>query len=367
VPTGYLPAGNGHGTELGAHRRALADAGYGQVVEERAAGKDAGAQPELDRLLGRLQPGDVVVVPQMDSPARSLPDLVGTLRRIAAAGAGLRRLAKALDAGMSPKASPNGRHDEAAAALSRPNLQDGHGPPERVEGGHAATPPPIRRRRGGRPPKLSAQQQGAVLDEVLSGLHTAADMARRYKVSEATINRLLAAYRAESSATAACGQVGTDPAVPGRIAGVLPVSALGERLAIVGASGSGKTYSAKGLLERLVDQGAQVYVVDPLGVCWGLRAGADGGTSPLPCPVTLFGGRYADVPLDEGTGRDHGNLVGRHRMACVVDVSNLGSSISRREFMTAFAEAFYEANTEPLHLVLDEADLWAPQRAQPDG
>ncbi len=35
--------------------------------------------------------------------------------------------------------------------------------------------------------------------------------------------------------------------------------------------------------------------------------------------------------------------------------------------MTAFAEALYEANTEPLHLVLDEADLWAPQRAQHSG
>jgi hypothetical protein len=30
--------------------------------------------------------------------------------------------------------------------------------------------------------------------------------------------------------------------------------------------------------------------------------------------------------------------------------------------MAAFAEALYEANEEPLHLVLDEADLWAPQR-----
>ena len=30
--------------------------------------------------------------------------------------------------------------------------------------------------------------------------------------------------------------------------------------------------------------------------------------------------------------------------------------------MAAFAEALYEANEEPLHLVLDEADFWAPQR-----
>jgi len=30
--------------------------------------------------------------------------------------------------------------------------------------------------------------------------------------------------------------------------------------------------------------------------------------------------------------------------------------------MAAFSEALYETNEEPLHLVFDEADLWAPQR-----
>ena len=54
-------------------------------------------------------------------------------------------------------------------------------------------------------------------------------------------------------------------------------------------------------------------------------------------------------------------------MACVVDVSDFGSAAARRAFMTEFTSALYEANTEPLHLVLDEADLWAPQRTQPDG
>jgi hypothetical protein len=46
----------------------------------------------------------------------------------------------------------------------------------------------------------------------------------------------------------------------------------------------------------------------------------------------------------------------------VIDLSELGSSAARRRFMAAFSEALYEANEEPLHLVLDEADLWAPQR-----
>ena len=206
-----------------------------------------------------------------------------------------------------------------------------------------------------------------MLDDVLSGRRTAADMARRYRVSEATISRLLAAYRAQGPAARARGQVGTDDAIPGRIVGALPAAALDERLAIVGTSGSGKTYAAKGLVERLVDQGARVCVVDPLGVWWGLRAGPDGGASPLPCPVVVFGGRHADVPLDEGMGWALGHLIGTHQVACVVDVSDLGSAAARRGFMTAFTEALYLANTEPLHLVLDEADLWAPQRAQPDG
>ncbi len=62
-----------------------------------------------------------------------------------------------------------------------------------------------------------------------------------------------------------------------------------------------------------------------------------------------------------------GQLIGTHQIACVVDVSDLGSAAVRRGFMTAFTEALFAANTEPLHLVLDEADLWAPQRAQLDG
>ena len=148
------------------------------------------------------------------------------------------------------------------------------------------------------------------------------------------------------------------------LAGVLPLAALDERIAIVGTSGSGKTYAAKGWVEQLLDTGARVCIVDPLGVWWGLRSGADGDTAGF--PVVVFGGRHADVALDEGMGAALGRLIGGGDLACVVDLSELGSSAARRRFMSAFSEAVFEANTEPLHLVLDEADLWAPQRPQPD-
>jgi uncharacterized protein len=50
---------------------------------------------------------------------------------------------------------------------------------------------------------------------------------------------------------------------------VLPTTALDDRIAIVGTAGSGKTYTAKGFVERLLDAGARVTIVDPLGVWWG--------------------------------------------------------------------------------------------------
>jgi polynucleotide 5'-kinase involved in rRNA processing len=49
---------------------------------------------------------------------------------------------------------------------------------------------------------------------------------------------------------------------------VLPAAALDQRLAIVGTSCSGKTYATKGLVEMLMQAGARVCIVDPLGV-WG--------------------------------------------------------------------------------------------------
>ena len=79
-------------------------------------------------------------------------------------------------------------------------------------------------------------------------------------------------------------------------------------------------------------------------------------------PVVVFGGRHADVPITAEMGAALGRMIAREALVCVVDLSELGSNAARRHFMAAFSEALYEANEEPLHLVLDEADLWAPQR-----
>jgi uncharacterized protein len=49
--------------------------------------------------------------------------------------------------------------------------------------------------------------------------------------------------------------------------------------------------------------------------------------------------------------------------SCVVDLSLSGSKPAERRFMLAFLTGFYRhATGEPVHLVFDEADMWAPQR-----
>ncbi len=341
---GYFRSCSVHEGQAAAQRRALAEAGCEQVVEERSVVEHGDEQPELRGLLARLQAGDVVVVPRLDSLGRSLPKVVLHVQSLTAAGIGLRSLAEALDT--SPRSQP-------AAMIAVFGQHNSHGAGSR------------RRGAGGRPPRLSPAQQSDVVEKVLSGRHTASAMAKHYLVSPATISRLLAARLADAAAPAPSGPAEKDGVASDWIVGILPLSALDERLAIVGTSGSGKTYAAKGLIERVMASGGRVCVVDPLGVWWGLARGADGAAPPF--PVAVFGGAHADVPLDPSMGTALGRLVGAQPMACVVDVSDFGSAAARRAFMTAFTEALYAANTEPLHLVLDEADLWAPQRTQPDG
>lgn len=64
--------------------------------------------------------------------------------------------------------------------------------------------------------------------------------------------------------------------------------------AIVGTTGAGKTFAAKGAVEHLLAAGSRVIIIDPTGVWYGLRAGRDGSVSGG-FPVLIFGGENADI------------------------------------------------------------------------
>jgi len=147
----------------------------------------------------------------------------------------------------------------------------------------------------------------------------------------------------------------------------IPKDAMDDRLAILGTSGAGKTYLLLGCMERLMHSGARVVGVDPLGVMWGLRLEEDGKRASQ-FGVVIFGGTHGDLPLTEHSGALIGETVATMGESCIVDLSELPTKAAERRFMVAFLTALY-ANTDgrkrdPYHLMVDEADRYAPQKPQ---
>lgn len=143
----------------------------------------------------------------------------------------------------------------------------------------------------------------------------------------------------------------------------LPIDAVTETFVILGKRGSGKTSTATVLTEELISAGQPVCVLDPKGDWWGLRSSADGQGPGL--PVTIIGGEHADLPLPPESGAAVAEMVAAERLPVVLDML-LMSKTQQRTFVTEFMERLYRRNREPLHLVIDEADRFAPARADRD-
>ncbi len=139
----------------------------------------------------------------------------------------------------------------------------------------------------------------------------------------------------------------------------IPDAALANHTGVVGKTGSGKSYAAKGVIERLLARGERVAIVDPTGVYWGLRLAPDGRTASAFAPV-IFGGRHADLPLAADAGARLAAIIGGSTTPVILD-TQLMSVGERTRMFTAFAEALLRENQGPLTLVLDEAHLFAPQ------
>lgn len=144
-------------------REAFRRAGVTRVVEEK---KSAGlSRPLLEGLLGKLKPGDVLVVYKIDRLARSLVDLLRILARLSDAGATFRSLTEPLET-----QTPVGRMMlqllGAVAEFERAVIR------ERCEAGRRAA-----RDRGvrfGRPPLLREHEVRAIVAEGLAQYQAAA-------------------------------------------------------------------------------------------------------------------------------------------------------------------------------------------------
>lgn len=161
---------------------------------------------------------------------------------------------------------------------------------------------------------------------------------------------------------------GDDAEAPVRISKQLslPIQVVTETIGVVAQRGAGKTYATNVLAEELIGLSLPVCIVDPMGVYWGLLASADGESEGL--PVVILGGDHGHVQIGPKSGKKVAEWLVTDRRPCVIDISHFRKG-EQRTFVTDFAEELYilkARRKEALHLILDEADLWAPQRPQPD-
>jgi DNA invertase Pin-like site-specific DNA recombinase len=169
------------GQSLASQDAALHAAGCAKTYSEKVSASSRNGRHELERLLKRLKPGDVLVVTRLDRLARSTRDLLNILDQVAKAEAGFRSLADA----WADTTTPHGRLmltvlgglAEFERELIRARTAEGRNRAKH-RGVHM-----------GRPAKLTLHQQREARERRDRG-ETLTDIARTYGVSHSTISRL---------------------------------------------------------------------------------------------------------------------------------------------------------------------------------
>lgn len=142
----------------------------------------------------------------------------------------------------------------------------------------------------------------------------------------------------------------------------LPLKAVVGTHAIVGRKREGKTFKAKVMAEEMLKAKQQIIVIDPTDAWWGLRSSADGATAGY--PISIFGGRHGQAPLDPNHGAEYARAVIEEGFSAIFVLKGLSNAAEQR-FCATFLETMYTDNKqEPLHIFMDEADMYAPQMPQ---
>lgn len=154
------------------------------------------------------------------------------------------------------------------------------------------------------------------------------------------------------------GLVLSDP--PGDL--TMPTSQLGSLVcAMLAKRGSGKSYLGMVLVEEILREinHPRVVIFDPTGAWWGLGASAGGGSPPH--EVAIVGGPRGHVPLAVGDGGKLARVASEVDCPLVVDLSEMAPA-EQHEIVADFCEALMGLPAFPIHVVIDEADEFAPQQ-----
>jgi DNA invertase Pin-like site-specific DNA recombinase len=167
--------------DLAAQDAELMAAGCAKVFREKISGAKTD-RPELVKAIGRLEPGDVLVVTRLDRLARSTRDLLNVIAAVTERGAGFKSLKDA----WADTTSAHGRLMLTVLG----GLAEFERELIRARTGEGRKRAKERGVRFGRPRKMTPHQRQEALQR-LAGGETQADVARTYNVDATTIGRLL--------------------------------------------------------------------------------------------------------------------------------------------------------------------------------
>ncbi len=132
----------------------------------------------------------------------------------------------------------------------------------------------------------------------------------------------------------------------------IPGDYVSKVAAILAKRDSGKTYTAGVIEEQLFTERLPFVVIDPMNAHWGIRS---------KYPITIFGGSKADIEILPSDGDKIASLIVNQNLTAIIDVSDWPFE-DMQGFATDFFNKLYTLNTTPRHIIVEEADIFAPQR-----
>jgi hypothetical protein len=129
---------------------------------------------------------------------------------------------------------------------------------------------------------------------------------------------------------------------------------------IFATKGMGKSHLAQVMAEEMLSHGQVIVAIDPTDAWWGLRASADGKSDGY--PVVVIGGDHGDLKLEPGGAVQLAEAVVAERFSCVICTDGM-SDMAETKFVREFLDTIYRRNRKPIHIFVDEADVFAPQKA----
>ena len=116
----------------------------------------------------------------------------------------------------------------------------------------------------------------------------------------------------------------------------------------------------------MLENGQVIVAIDPTDAWSGLRSSADGKSEGY--PILVIGGDHGDLKLEPelGAGIRLAEAIVAERFSCVICTDGLDDTLAIR-YVREVLQTLFRKNREPIHVFVDECDIFAPQQPKEAG